>query len=373
MRIPTHAGYAIAAAATIALLAGCSGSASGPTGSALPGASNSATSSSHSLAGPRIGALKNVTVAPGKITNNVIGITSPRHNVVGKSHGDRISPDKCNVVYLSDNANINIDVYKGTPPFAQTQTLTTTNGYGWGVGAGKGVIYAGQAFADQIDKYTACGTTVTATLVGGGGGNAYGIAVDSANDVYAGEWPATTIDEFVHGTGSPVFLSDPGMGLPYFYATDHNNNVYISGWDLSFTDQHVDKCTPGLTSCALFAAVPPNAQFGASFPGGVAVLHNGDVIVNNQYGDLDTFDNTGALKHTFTYASSINDDFISISTNKKSKRLWAADIAVSRGGGTAQSSKLAAATGTVGPFNGNTAVVSGGNPLGGTAYPIGKN
>jgi len=370
MRIPTLAGYAIAATASIALLAGCSGSASGPTGTSLPSASSMSTG--HSLSGPHIANLHNVTPIPGKLAGMMPrGLRVPQ----GKSwmNGDS-NPNVCNAVYLSDNINLNVDVYKGTPPFAQTGSLTTANGYGWGANASKGQILLGQAFADNIDKYSPCGSTPTATYSGSGAGNAYGIMTDHAANIYANEWPNNLIDEYVHGNPTFTQTSDPNMGLPYKIATDAGNHVWLSGWNISFTLQQIDKCNPGVSGCSTFATVPS-----PSFPGGLLVLKNGKVIVDNQYGTIDSYSATGSLLHTFTYSNGTNPlDYTDLALNNaKKKRVWGANILLCSSSfgvcATAQSQKLAPATGVVGPLNGATAQVNNGEPLGIAAYPAGPN
>jgi hypothetical protein len=370
MRIPTLAGYAIAATASIALLAGCSGSASGPTGSSLPNQA-SGMSTGHSLSGPHIANVHNVTPIPGKLAGMMPrGLRVPQ----GKSwmSGD-VSPDKCNAVYLADNINLNVDVYKGTPPFGSIGSLTTANGYGWGANASKkGGILLGQAFADNIDKYTPCGTTPTATYSGSGAGNAYGIATDGAGTIYANEWPNNLIDIFVHGNPTFTQTSDPNMGLPYKVAVDSHNNVWLSGWNISFTEQQIDKCGSGVTGCSTFATVAS-----PSFPGGLVVLANGKVIVDNQDGSIDSYSAGGSLLHTFTYSNGTNPlDYTDLAFNAAKKtRLWGANIYLCSSSfgicGSAQSQKLAKASGLVGPLNGATAGVNNGEPLGVAAYPAG--
>jgi hypothetical protein len=374
MRIPTPAGYAIAAAASIALLAGCSGGSSGMSGSTLPTASGS-TASTSSLRGPQVRSLKQVTPVPGKI---MAQLPANLHRPIESSYKHAVPNTTCYPYgYLS--GNLTGKVYAFARPTSSTYTtLSAASGqlYGWGVAADASTIYIGTDI-DTIDTVAPCGTSINRGVYHGNAtGEPYGMDVNPATGCLAAdEWATTTVDIFC-APGGPGSGSGPVTDqlITYFIAFDRSGGLWAEGYNTAGSSEQTDKCPTGLP-----ASCTPFAEISGGFPGGVAVDKNGNVIVNNQFGSINTYNSSGTLLSTFTYSNGTNPlDYTAIRLSKgglanKEGHVWGANIYLcstcSFGIGTnAQNQGYDPSTGTVGPLDPASGAISNDEALGLALY-----
>jgi hypothetical protein len=199
--------------------------------------------------------------------------------------------------YLSDYVSQTTNVYNGSS-HAYAGTLTTSDGYGWGVATSNTIAYLG-TWSDTINRLKPCKSAAAGVPLTGAAGLGYPLGIAAANNgsglVYANEYPAGKVDEWVGVTHIGTYSDDPNCGAPgsYFMDTDTVGNVYLTCFDSTGANEIVDFCNPppfSLATCTTIATLP------GGFPGGVQVNgagYAGHLVVADGYGKLYKYACTG--------------------------------------------------------------------------------
>lgn len=309
MRSPKLIGLIAAAS----VLAACSGQ-------------NSTSVMSHPGSAGMTHSIVHALVAPGRMGQMAIMPGAPR-GLGGVSH-NVTATQPC--TYLTDNFSGNVNIYNKN----RTLAGTITGGHGWGAYAVKtttlsAVMLGRNDGSGSIDVYTPCTDTLTGTITGlGDGGAAYGIAGFRGAGKFgvATDWPNNQLAYWATGTGSPVVKTDPNMGLPYFVEVDKHNKVWIDGYNPSFGAEIVDMCSKTVGSCKTMVSIS------GGFPGDIQVDSNEQLYVNNQFGQLTSYDCSSLtscnLTGTFTYSNGSNPlDYTGTALDPLLKHtLWGANI-----------------------------------------------
>lgn len=266
-------------------------------------------------------------VAPGKAGQMAIMPGAPR--ALGHREPAFTATSPC--TYLTDNFSGNVNVYNRNLTLAGTIATAT---HGWGAYAVhtstlSAVFLGRNDGTGDVDMYTPCTDTLTGTLTGlGTGGNAYGIFGfrGAGKPGYATDWSVGDIEYWATGTGTPVSKVDPNMPLPYFGDVDKHGHVFLDGYDASFGSEIVDLCTKIITKCKTVVSIS------GGFPGDVQVDSNEQLYVNNQFGQLTSYDCSSLtacnLTGTFTYSNGSNPlDYTGTALDPLLKhKLWGANI-----------------------------------------------
>jgi len=265
-------------------------------------------------------------VAPGRAGQMAIMPGAPRG--LGSVHPSFTAGTSC--TYVTDNFSGNVNVYNSHRVLAGT----IGPGYGWGAYAVhtstlSAVFLGRNDGSGSVDVYTPCSSTMTGTVTGlGTGGSAYGIGGfrGAGKPGYASDWSVGDIAYWATGTGTAVSKLDPLMPLPYFVEVDKHNKVWLDGYDSSFGAEDVDVCSKIITSCKTMVSIS------GGFPGGIQMDSNEQLYVNNQFGQLTSYDCSSltscTLTGSFTYSNGSNPlDYTATALDPLLKHtLWGANI-----------------------------------------------
>jgi len=272
MRISKNVAYFVTGAATLALLAGCSGSGTGlstPGSTVAGGATQQSVTHkipkmSHSVARPGVPSVKSGqpikafvnssaiaavanTIAISDAADNVVNVYDPSGNqlaqLTGFSEPQGMASDIKGNLYVADTANSRVQVYaagfKGTP-----QTLSDPGQFPAGV----------DSFSNG--KFVAV-TNIISTSGGPG-----------------------SVSIFKSGVLMSTITSS-SIGRAYFCAFDATGNLYLDGTDPNgavIVGEILGATTGGTTFATLTTG---NA---ITFPGGVQVTTTGQIAIDDQSG-----------------------------------------------------------------------------------------
>jgi streptogramin lyase len=128
-----------------------------------------------------------------------------------------------------------------------------------------GNIYTANYSSANVTKITPAGTSTT---LGGTGANPIGIVVDSSGNVYTANYGANTVTKITPAGTSTVFATTTGNG-PFNIAIDLAGNIYTA----NYSSANVTKITPAGTASTLGST--------GSNPVGIAVDSAGNVYTAN--------------------------------------------------------------------------------------------
>jgi hypothetical protein len=165
------------------------------------------------------------------------------------------------------------------------------------------------------------------------GSEPLGIAFDARGDVFAGNYPANTIDEFtaatiVAGGGRPDRSFEVGAFSQVYYLAAAGDLLFVDGWDKSFNFIVGDVNLKGDGMRTTILQTLGSLSAGTGFPGGLAVDAHKNLIVDNQYaGTLATYAQpwTGKANSKLDWGY-IPNDYTGITLDAASQTLWAANI-----------------------------------------------
>lgn len=272
MRIRTYLGSAVGGAAALALLAGCSGGSSmapASPGSGLGAPVQSVGSSvRHALRVPSVlppGALalhRSAVPVKGFVDVNAV-----------MSGGDQ--------VIVSDFSNSAVYVFGGGGKI--NATLTSVSSPQGLTTDSKGTLYVANTGASDILVFPKPYTAATVTL---SDPNYFptDVALDSSGNVGVTNILATSggagnVQIYAKGsTTACATVSDPNWFEVYFGAFDKAGNFYIDGRDANGATL-VGEVTGGCSATAITTLTTSNV---IGFPGGVQVLKNGNIAIDDQ-------------------------------------------------------------------------------------------
>ncbi|MBV9647112.1 MAG: hypothetical protein JO043_06600 [Candidatus Eremiobacteraeota bacterium] len=189
---------------------------------------------------------------------------------------------------------------------------------------GRGRVYDRGEVLRYRPPYTGTPTRVCTTVTG----FPWGLAVDDAGTVYAGDYGGYTNlqDEFTrcaHGRSNQIVdpnLDDgSGPGSQFFFTTDAKGNLFDDGWD-SNQVLLVDESTDGGVTWTKLQNLGPQR-----YPGGIEVGRDGNLYINDdgRFGSAGMMDvvpppYTGNPTQLFSYQT--NDTPIALTPGQK--RVW---------------------------------------------------
>jgi hypothetical protein len=268
VRFAIPVGYALSAAAAVALLAGCSG-----------GSSQYAPTAAGQVAGPSGGQQQMSThrgFPAGRIVaaipNGQNVVSHPSHAKSWMSPQAKITP----IVYVSDFSNGVVQIYdqKGKGQSAIGSISGLANPQGMWVVRSSGDLYVTQSGADNVNVYHRGSTTPFETLTDlASNGEVVSVCVDGAGNTYVGHLGASKISVFAAGSTSPTAtLTDPNASSIFFITCDANGNLFLTYFDVNGVG-HADEYSGGT-----FTQLP----FTLSFPGGIQLDRNENLLVDDQ-------------------------------------------------------------------------------------------
>jgi hypothetical protein len=316
MRIPTSVGYAVSAAAAIALLAGCSGS--GSQVAPLAGGSNNSQAISRSA--PQV--VHSTSVLPaGK-------------QIVTKGHAKpfmRQPQPPQRLTYISDAALGAVDVFtragalQGTiTGFSEPQGVTVDSNRNLWVANTTGAGSSG----GNIEEFARGGTSPIATL-SDNGNYPVDVAVCNNGTVYASNifnlnTGIGSVSVYANGATSPTgTLQYPGQSTNYFITCDASGNVFTT-LNLSSGPGVVEY--PGGNQSGATAIITG----GISFPGGIKGNNSGNLLVDDQNGHTVT-EYTESGSPTGNSISTGSGDWVQIAVTRNSNVVAGADAAFDEG------------------------------------------
>ncbi len=265
-------------------------------------------------------------VTPGGVVTTLAGLAGGPGSADGTASAARfyqpsgVAVDSAGNVYVADTDNFTIR--KVTPGGVVTTLAGLARNLGSADGAastarfnspngvavdGAGNVYVADCGNDTIRKVTPGGVVTTLAGLAGNSGSAdgtgsaarfcfpFGVAVDSAGNVYVADYGNNTIRKVTPGgvvttlaglAGSQGSADGTGSAarfyMPYGVAVDSAGNVYVA----DYGNNTIRKVTPGgvVTTLAGLAGSPGSADGTGSaaqfyYPGGVAVDSAGNVYV----------------------------------------------------------------------------------------------
>jgi beta-propeller repeat-containing protein len=282
MRIPKPVGYAVGVAASIALLAGCSGS--GP--SSLAPITQSGGSTSQSVVRNHV-----PTVMPGAL----LKIMHPGNPYSGKSWA---SPNATGPLVYACGYYANMCNWYHLGNGTQAGVISgLTNPQGVGVDSA-GNVYVANTGASNVPVYPKGGITATTTLDDTGW---YPVDVAVASDgtvyvanIFSTSFTAGNVDIYAAGsTTATGSISDPNFFQVISVAVDEGHNVVVCYNN-----------TSGFGACDLFKNASGSGTTvvsGLGFAGGVAWDRAESIVVNDQLGPttqtFETDDNGATYNH----------------------------------------------------------------------------
>jgi hypothetical protein len=309
----------------LALLAGCAGPQS-----AAPGPSQSLPQTTNAQSASRSFNRANLRPVPEPFARNF-----GRH-VLSVSNGGWASPDFGSItaaLYLGDNANNTVNVYQlnGTP-------LASLNPAGfsfpWAIAEANlnnlKRVYVGNSnltitvfMLGQINNTPALTLTQPACCP-------LGMTFDSNGNLYAGEFPSNVIDRWTYPNLTPATqVSDPNLASVYFLAADKLGNLFADGFTTSSVVEVDESSNGGVT----WTPLPIS---GISFPGGLEVDKNKNLVISDQGGMLYTYAPPGygpAPSSSFLYANGTSRiSYTAIAFRKPEARLFAANLGMDAAG-----------------------------------------
>jgi hypothetical protein len=333
-----NGGRALVGAATLALLAGCSG-----TSSVAPTASQ--MSQSHS--GSTLGFVRKLNTGVAKLTPS--GIIPHPTPLVGIPEGIDACPKSGEVGVALTFTNA-VAFYPTTGQNSKS-CGSITSGLEDPMSVvfdTKGNLYVGQYEASEVLVYKdGKGTPKTLST---GSGSVYGLAVDAKGDVYAGQWPNPSIAYFKGGKGSPKTLTDSNLSNLYFIALGPKGEIFVDGDSSSTGEDTVDESTDGGKTWKDIITV----SSGSGFPGGLGVDPKGDLWVVDQYGYL--YEYKAPYKKAPVQTIDLGQDDAPLSISKTGTELWLGIANGSYAGGIGYTDK--------GKQNASTAQTSSDDALG---------
>ena len=274
MRTTSYLGYVISGTTALALLAGCSG------GGSLAPAAGTPGSSSQSVASRAVKTVNYSVLPPNaKIPQKSATAPKPFVNVAA------INGPAGNQVIVSDYSNNNVTVFGGGGAVNATLTSGLVNPQGLTTDA-SGTLYVANTGASNILLYPKPYTSPSTTL---NDANEYpvGISYDPTNgeiavsNIFSTSGGAGSVSIFAKGATTPcVTVGNSNWSAAYFAAFDKSGNVYVDGHDNN-GNTIVGEVTGGCSATTISTLSTGNA---ISFPGGIQVLSNGDVAIDDQLG-----------------------------------------------------------------------------------------
>jgi sugar lactone lactonase YvrE len=288
MRIPSKISYFVTGAATLALLAGCSGG-SGITTPVTGSGASTSQSVAHSVV-PAAAAKKMFTshsvLRPGI---QPLHAKTPASPFINKE----AIKNTTSMIAISDAENNVVNVYN--PAGSQIAELT---GFSEPQGMAsdiKGDLYVADTENSRIQKYFAGFQGTPNSLEDPG---QYPAGVDSFNN---GKVVAVTnIISTSGGAGSVSFfqggklvktISSSSLAEAFFCAFDAKGNLYVTGFDGNF-EASVGEIVGGINGTTYTELTTGNAL---EFPGGIQVTNTGSIVVDDQEGAA-----------VYTYAPPVN-------------------------------------------------------------------
>lgn len=266
MRLAIPVGYALSAAATIALLAGCSGGGSqlAPTAGQVAGPGGGQQMSSHRgfPAGRIVAAIpngQNVVPHPSKVKSWM----SPQAKFIP-------------IVYVSDFSNGVVQVFnqKGKNQAAVGVISGLSSPQGLWVQRATGDLYVVQSGAAVITGYHRGSTTSFISLNDSSvGAEAVSVAFTPAGDGYVAHLGSNIISHYAPGATTPTdTFTDTNASSTFFITADSTGELFITYFDTGGIGR-VDE---------IVAGTPTQLPITLSFPGGIQLDKNENLLVDDQ-------------------------------------------------------------------------------------------
>ena len=132
-----------------------------------------------------------------------------------------------------------------------------------------GNLYGVNNSGNSIEEFTPGG--VGSVFASGGFDNPLGMAFDSAGDLYVANLNINTIQEFTPGGAGSVF-ANTGMNRPYGIAFDSAGNLYVA----NAGDNTIEKFTPGGAGSVFASGLNGPICLAFDSAGNLFVVDNGD-------------------------------------------------------------------------------------------------
>jgi hypothetical protein len=237
-------------------------------------------------------------------------------------------------LFFSGNVTGNVDLYD-----VSGNLLGECGGCGgWGLAATrKGHELAIGAFGGVVTVWHVSAPFVPIATLGlssrAKGTEALGLAFDESGDLFAGNYPANTIDEFTAATiasggGEP----DATFALRQFaevhYLAAAGPHLLVDGWDQDYNFVVADVGVRGLKAHTTIVQTLGSMSAGTGYPGGLAADAKDNLLVDNQYaGTISTFAEPWTGRPTSTLAWGYGpNDYTGIALDPLGQIVWAANI-----------------------------------------------
>jgi hypothetical protein len=309
LQISSFVGRAFGAAASVALLASCSG----VTSQGTPAVGSSVGQSS-----AHVNTLNRSRLL-GKTSVSARGYVSTG-KVTRSSGGGPLVDKKTQVVYVSDAENEAVYGYDqtgGSPiitlgGFSEPQGLATDN---------IGSVYVANTEDFNIEVFPAGSTTASLTIPTNGypAGVAVGGNYIYVSNIIGLSSNGGSLQSFYKKNGAAYrTYSCPALEEAFFVATDSKANVYVDGFDTSFSAV-VWEFPQGSLSCTQLPIT-------LNFPGGLQVDKSGNLLVDDQEGDTTSYAPPGftTVVATSDNGGSESYDPVTIALTKGNANIWTA-------------------------------------------------
>jgi len=314
MRIPTSVGYALSAAAAIALLAGCSGS-----GSVAPAQSSNPTMTTTMVNGHVL--QRSYSVLPKSMQQQLLNHPTPLVKVSpSKKKHHKPAVD----VYVSSFSGSVINCYdntdkKGASDGSITSGLINPQGEAASAGKGSQLLVANTGAFNILEFSGECGAKLTRTMNDTPG---FPVGVTEAADgvIYVSNIFDTAangeVRKYAVGDNTGVTIGDPNLTEDFFIATNKaDTRLCVDGFNLSGLPE-VDCTTNG-------GGTWTNNGNVVSFPGGLAFEKDDSTLVVD--------DQLGTISDGTTTISCPGSDCVNIAFSKNDVHLDSGDAGTSTG------------------------------------------